>query len=78
MQDTGDLDYNTDSGVTITGMKAQVDFVKTVDGKTYGADPNRMGKTLRFGEFSRRSERKRLLQIYNSGGLSALLNELQR
>jgi hypothetical protein len=72
------LNYVTGPDITVTGIKAQVDFVRTDDGTRYGNDPNKVGVRLQMKEGARSSERKRLLRIYNSGGLSALLKELQR
>jgi len=66
------------SGVTITGIQARVDYVGTADGKSYGDDPDKMGKTFRMARWGRAAERTRLLEIYKTQGLQALLDELKR
>jgi hypothetical protein len=66
------------SGVTITGIQARVDYVGTADGKSYGDDPDKVGETFQMMRWGHAAERKRLLEIYNTQGLQALLDELQR
>jgi hypothetical protein len=64
------------SGVTITGIQARVDYVGMADGKRYGDD--KVGQTFRMTRWEHAAERVRLLKIYNTQGLQALLDELQR
>jgi hypothetical protein len=66
------------SGVTITGVQARVDYIEMADGTMYGPDPDNMKQHFKTTRFVRRSERKRLQQIYQDKGVNALLEELKR
>lgn len=67
-----------ESSATITGIEARVDYVEMADGKKYGEDPGRLGEIFRMSRWGHAAERKRLLDIYDSSGLQALLDELKR
>jgi len=62
----------------VVGVEATLDYVEMADGKRYGADPARVGETMRMARWAHVIERKRLLNIYDSDGLQALLDELKR
>ncbi len=63
---------------TITGIEARIDYVEMADGKTYGEDQDKVGEAFRMTRWGHIIERKRLLDLYNTGGLEALLEELKR
>lgn len=65
-------------GVTITGVEARVDYIEMADGTTYGPDPDNVQQQFRTNRFVKRTEREKLLQLYQERGLNALLDELKR
>ncbi|MGH9452663.1 MAG: hypothetical protein ACRD2O_01680 [Terriglobia bacterium] len=66
------------SGGTITGIGAGIDYIAMADGKGYGPDPEKVARQVGMMRFARVGERKRLLNIYKTQGLQALLNDLER
>jgi hypothetical protein len=78
MRDTTGVRLPIPIGVTITEIQARVVYVETADGKSYGDDRDKVGPSFRIGRLERAAERARLLKIYNTQGLQALLDELQR
>ena len=75
---TGTLRVSAREPATIVGVEARLDYVELADGKRYGPDPERVGETFRMTRWGHAAERKRLLSIYDSSGLQALLEELKR
>jgi len=78
MRDTTGVRLPIPSGVTITEIQARVVYVETADGKSYGDDRDKVGPGFGIRRSERAAERARLLKIYNTQGLQALLDELQR
>lgn len=65
-------------GTTVTNVEAMLDYVETSDGKRYGPDPRHVNLQFATSRLARRSERARLLKMYQDKGLNVLLDELGR
>lgn len=63
---------------TVSGIEARLDYVQMANGKTYGNDPDHAGEQMRMMRWGRKAERERLLDVYRSGGMQALVKELER
>lgn len=65
-------------GVTLVGIDAEVDYVEMADGSTYGKDADGVKTRFAHMRYAKRTERARLLKIYQQQGLNELLGELNR
>jgi len=62
----------------ITGVEVRLDYVESVDGKTFGPDPSHIREQFQYMRWGTSMERGRLLDIYKTKGIQGLLDELQR
>ncbi len=78
MPNTSGVQFLAPKGTTITGIEALVDYAEMSNGKKYGQDPDRLGELFGMMRWTRGAERKRLLNLYNTQGLQALLAAMER
>ena len=69
---------STPESAAVTGIEARLDYVEMADGKRYGDDPDKVGQAFRMARWGASSERKRLLNVYKSGGTQALVGQLEQ
>lgn len=75
---TGRMRVPPPEPAVIVGVEARLDYIKMADGRSYGPDPDHIGQQFQFMRWGKILERGRLLDVYKTKGIEALLGELER
>lgn len=76
--DATGMGVSTPESAAVTGIEARLDYIEMADGKRYGDDPDKVSEAFRMARWGASSERKRLLNVYKSGGTQALVEQLEQ